>query len=70
MTTFQWLSIILVICGGLWKLNRTLCKIEIALTNKVSFSDCADRQEKCPCIKDIEHLKKDMEFLHPRKKGD
>lgn len=68
MTTFQWVSIILVIVGGLWKLNRTLSKIEVALTNKVSFADCNERQEKCPCRKEIEEIKADIKFFHTRKK--
>lgn len=68
MTTFQWVSIILVIVGGLWKLNRTLSNIEISLNKKVSFSDCEERQERCPCRKEIEEIKSDIKFFHTRKK--
>lgn len=67
MTTYQWLSIILVLLGGMWKMNQTLTKIEIALSGKVGYGDCSDRQEKCPCHKEIERIKKDIEKLHPRK---
>jgi hypothetical protein len=60
--------LILVIVGGFWKLNRTLTKIEITLSGKVGHEECSDRQERCPCHKEIEGLRKEMEGLHPRKK--
>jgi hypothetical protein len=65
MTTYQWLSILVILAGGIWKLNRTLTKIEIALSGKVGFDDCRDRQQECPCHKEIEKLQKKMERLHP-----
>ena len=70
MTTYQWLSIVLVLLGGMWKMNQTLTEIKIALSGKVSYGDCSDRQEKCPCHKEIERIKKDIEKLHPRKQED
>ena len=49
MTTHEWIMLIIVLLGGFWTLNRQLAKIEIALSGKVSYRDCSDRQDKCPC---------------------
>lgn len=68
MTTYEWVMLILVIVGGFWKLNRTLTKIEIALSGKVGYNECSDRQGRCPCHGEIEAVRKEMEELHPRKK--
>ena len=68
MTTYEWLSIILVLCGGFWVLSRQLSKIEVGLSGKVSYKNCTERQEKCSCIQDIEEIKKEINKLHPHQK--
>ena len=65
MTTHEWIMLIMVLLGGFWTLNRQLAKIEVALSGKVSYGDCSDRQEKCPCRKKVEELKEQMDKLHP-----
>ena len=70
MSTHEWVMLILVLLGGFWTLNRQLTKIEVVLRGKVSYGDCADRQEKCPCHKEIEDIREEIENLHPRKKGE
>lgn len=66
MTTYQWLSIVIVLLGGMWRMNQTLTEIKVALSGKVSYGDCSDRQENCPCREEIKKLQKEMEKLHPR----
>lgn len=68
MSTHEWIMLILVLLGGFWTLSRQLAKIEVALSSKVSYGDCSDKQGKCPCHKEIEEVKGQMEELHPRKK--
>ena len=65
MTTHEWIMLIFVLLGGFWTINRQLAKIEVALSGKVSYGDCSDRQEKCPAVKKVEELKEQMEKLHP-----
>ena len=65
MTTYEWLGLIAVLIGGFWKLSSKLTKIEVALSGKVSFEDCAERQRKCPCHKKVETIEKLIEDLHP-----
>jgi len=45
-----------------------LTKIEVALSGKVGFDDCAEKQGKCPCHKRVEEMEKLMEQLHPHQK--
>ena len=68
MTTYEWLSFILVLCGGFWVLSRQLSKIEVGLSGKVSYKNCTERQEKCPCIQKIEEIKDEINKLHPHQK--
>ena len=49
MTTYEWLGLIVVLIGGFWKLSNKLTKIEVVLSGKVGFDDCAEKQGKCPC---------------------
>lgn len=66
MSTHEWIMLILVLLGGFWTLSRQLAKIEVALSGKVTFKDCADQQSKCPCHEEIKKMREDMETLHPR----
>lgn len=68
MSTHEWVMLIVVLLGGFWTLNRQLTKIEVALKGKVSYGDCSDRQGKCPCHREIEEIKTQMEQLHPHQK--
>jgi hypothetical protein len=68
MTTYEWLGLIVVLIGGFWKLSNKLTKIEVALSGKVGFEDCSERQDKCPCHKKVEELKKLIEKMHPHQK--
>ena len=47
MSTYEWVMLILVLIGGFWKLNRTLTKIEVALSGKVSYDECSARRRLC-----------------------
>ena len=67
MSTHEWVMLIAVLLGGFWTLNRQLSKIEVALTGKVSYKDCSEKQGKCPCHKEIEELSKRMNEAHPPK---
>lgn len=69
MTTYEWVMLLVVLLGGFWTLNRSLTKIEIALSGKVGYNDCEDRQDKCPCHAALAELKKKMEEMHPPQKG-
>jgi hypothetical protein len=68
MTTYEWLGLIVVLIGGFWKLSNKLTKIEVALSGKVGFEYCSERQDKCPCHKRVEEMEKLMEKLHPHQK--
>lgn len=58
MSTYEWASMIGVIAGGFWVLSQKLSRIEVALAGKVSYADCSEKREKCPCVKEMEELKK------------
>ena len=47
MSTHEWVMLVLVLIGGFWKLNRTLTKIEVALSGKVGYDDCSERRRLC-----------------------
>ena len=68
MTTYEWLGLIVVLIGGFWKLCSKLTKIEVALSGKVGFEDCNERQGKCSCHKKVEAMEELMEKLHPHQK--
>ena len=70
MTTYEWISLLAVIIGGFWTLNRQLTKIELAVKEKVSYDFCSSRQEKCPCHEQIREILENFEKFHPRKKGE
>ena len=61
MTTYEWLSLIVVLLGGFWVLEQKLTKIEVAIQGKVSFKECSEKRYKCPCVRDIEKIKEQME---------
>lgn len=68
MTTYEWLGLIVVLIGGFWKLSNKLTKIEVALSGKVGFDDCAKRQGECPCHRKVEAIEKLIEKMHPHQK--
>lgn len=68
MSTHEWVMLILVLLGGFWTLNRQLTKIEVTLRGKVSYGDCSEKQEKCPCHREIEEIKDNIKFFHQSKK--
>ena len=61
VTTYEWVTLITVLIGGFWVLAQKLNKIEVALVSKVGYKECSDKREKCPCVKEIEHIKERME---------
>ena len=65
MTTYEWLGLIVVLIGGFWKLCNKLSKIEVALSGKVGFDDCAKRQRECSCIRQMEQIQETINELHP-----
>ena len=68
MTTHEWIMLILVLLGGFWTLNRQLSKIEVALSGKVSYGDCSEKQEKCPCHIEITKIQERINEVHPPQK--
>ena len=68
MTTYEWLGLIVVLIGGFWKLSNKLTKIEVALSGKVGFDDCAKRQGECPCHQKVAAMEKLIEKMHPHQK--
>ena len=68
MTTYEWLTIIAVLLGGFVTLYRQLIKIEVGLSGKVSYGNCEERQEKCPCHKALKEIQKEMDRLHPHQR--
>jgi hypothetical protein len=68
VTTYEWLGLIVVLITGIWKLSDKLTKIELRLSGKVGFDDCADRQAKCPCREDVANLQRQINELHPHQK--
>jgi len=61
MTTYEWVTLIAVLLGGFWSLFHKLGEIEVALAGKVGYRDCAEKRDKCPCVKELEHLKERLE---------
>ena len=61
MTTYEWICLIGVLLGGFWVLTSKLSAIEKALVGKVGFKECDARRDKCPCVQEVERLKKRME---------
>ena len=57
MTTFEWISLIGILLGGFWVLASKLSAIEKALVSKVSYKDCSDKRDRCPCVRELEELK-------------
>ena len=47
MSTHEWVMLVLVLIGGFWRLNRTLTKIEVALSGKVGYDECSERRRLC-----------------------
>lgn len=68
MTTHEWIMLILVLLGGFWTLNRQLSKIEVALSGKVSYVDCSEKRDKCPCREEICKIKERIDEVHPPQK--
>ena len=64
MTNYEWITLIAVLIGGFWHMGRLLAKIEVALSGKVSYRDCAEQQEKCPCRKRVDELEERVEKYH------
>lgn len=67
MNTFELLCIVLTIFGGFWMLCQKLTKIEVAITKKVGYGECMERQASCPCHKKIEEIKTEIDKKHPRR---
>ena len=61
MSTYEWVTLITVIVGGFWVLSQKLSRIEVALASKVGYKDCAEKRDKCPCVRELEHIKERME---------
>ena len=61
MTTYEWLSLIGVLIGGFWLLTQKLTRIELALQGKVSYEVCSEKRDKCPCVKEMEKIKTQLE---------
>ena len=68
MTTHEWIMLILVLLGGFWTLSRQLAKIEVALSGKVSYTDCSEKRDKCPCHEEVCKIKALIDVVHPPKK--
>ena len=69
MRIFELLTIGVSILAGFWMLCQKLTKIEIAITKKVGYGECRERQADCRCHKDIEEVWAEINENHPRKKG-
>lgn len=65
LTTYEWLGLIVVLITGFWKLCDKLTKIEVRLSSKVDFDDCAQMRNACRCRQDVEKIKEQIEKLHP-----
>ena len=65
MSTFEWISLIGTLLGGFWALYRQLTKIEVALVGKVGYKECSERQNNCPCVKELAEIK--WNILHNNK---
>ena len=58
MSTYEWVATITVIVGGFVTLAQKLNRIEVALVGKVSYKECSEKREKCPCVREMEELKR------------
>ena len=56
MTTYEWLTIIGVLIGGFWTLNRTMTKIEVSIKDKVGYDVCSKNRKGCPLAEQIKKL--------------
>ena len=61
MTTFEWISLIGVLLTGFWVLAQKLNAIEKALVGKVSYHDCSEKRDKCPCVRELHELRERIE---------
>lgn len=61
MTTFEWISLIGILLSGFWVLASKLTAIEKALVGKVSYKDCSEKRDQCPCVREVEKLKERLE---------
>ena len=61
MTTYEWISLIGILLGGFWVLAQKLSAIEKALVGKVSYKDCSEKRDKCPCVIELNKIKKGLE---------
>ena len=68
VTTYEWIGLIVVLISGFWKLSSKLTKIEVALSGKVSFDDCSEKQGKCPCHGKVRELEQLIKKMHPHRK--
>lgn len=55
--TVVW-EIVLVIIGFVF---GTLWGHHSQISERVTFKECAEKQHNCPCVKEIEHIKKGLE---------
>jgi hypothetical protein len=55
------LTILATVVGGFVWLSGKLEKINVSIANTVTHTQCSDRRDKCPCVKDIEEIKEKME---------
>ena len=58
MSTYEWVATIAVLVGGFVTLAQKLNRIEVALAGKVGFRECSEKREKCPCVREMEELKR------------
>lgn len=64
MSLHELLMLFAVLLGGFWTLSRQLAKIEVALSNKVSYRECDGRQDKCPFHEKVKKLEEKIEKYH------
>ena len=60
MTTFEWISLIGILLGGFWVLSQKLSAIEKALVGKVSYKDCSEKRDRCPCMIEVKKIRERM----------
>jgi hypothetical protein len=68
MTTFEWISLILVLLGGFGTLYRQLTKIEVSIAGKVGYRECHEKRDSCPCWGKVEKMEEMINELHPHEK--
>lgn len=62
MGTGEWLSLLGILLAGFGFVIKLLWKIVTGLEHAVTHDQCARKRDKCPCIRDIDALRRILDI--------